>query len=549
MRIVSNNFFKTTLLAFLPCLFLTFSGCSQLDTDSKGTVSFSLNNTRAAREIARDIVSPDQATYIDVELQGGYTDSQTQELEADKDIYITFENVPVGRKINVYAQIYTLIEGEKQIIYAGTSESKIIQREENLFQFMLDFAYDSYVETSSAYIVLRPLFSVERDGRKLETNKLEFKYDEDDTRCDESFSWQRAKLSNYQKARVTFRGKDLSQDYQSSLRFRLVKFATGARYPIETKSVSASAQTYEFEIPQYINLDEIAVENSWDDSTASWAPDFTCYIDKIELIKDSSLIDPDFNKITKTTSSYVVQNPPVQNILNTNISKNKIEFDSKNDNGPYSAAYWECEDIEQYDKVSITVKCTQQNATGMRFLVKGYSPFNYPEKDTCEHTNVPDDDIDSYQFIIPNEDEAYSFTMNIADLKKGPDSSTISIQAIEFENASFTGDYAVENFGDVWTIVVEEIKLYNSFSMNISVPGSEDITVTTAESTSSYTFTAPADYTSYVWKVDGNVQEETGNVFVLDMTNLDYGIHDITLLADDENRHHSWTAQVEKSQN
>ena len=549
MRIVSNNFIKTTLLAFLPCLFLTFSGCSQLDTDSKGSVSFRLNTTRAAREIARDIVSPDQATYIDVELQGGYTDSQTQELEADKDIYITFENVPVGREINVYAQIYTLIEGEKQIIYAGTSETKTIQREENLFLFMLDFAYDSYVETSSAYIVLRPLFSVERDGHKLETNKLEFKYDEDDTKCDESFSWQRAKLSDYQKARVTFRGKDLPQANTSYLRFRLVKFATGARYPIETKSVSASAQTYEFEIPQYINLDEIAVENSWDDSTASWAPDFTCYIDKIELIKDSSLIDPDFNKITKTTSSYVVQNPPLQNILNTNISKNKIEFDSKNDNGPYSAAYWECEDIEQYDKVSITVKCTQQNATGMRFLVKGYSPFKYPEKDTCEHTNVPDDDIDSYQFIIPNEDEAYSFTMNIADLKKGPDSSTISIQAIEFENASFTGDYAVENFGDVWTIVVEEIKLYNSFSMNISVPGSEDITVTTAESTSSYTFTAPADYTSYVWKVDGNVQEETGNVFVLDMTNLDYGIHDITLLADDENRHHSWTAQVEKSQN
>lgn len=553
MRIVSNNFFKTTLLAFLPCLFLTFSGCSQLDTDSKGTVSFRLNTTRAAREIARDIVSPDQATYIDVELQGGYTDSQTQELEADKDIYITFENVPVGREINVYAQIYTLIEGEKQIIYAGTSETKTIQREENLFQFMLDFAYDSYVETSSAYIVLRPLFSVERDGRKLETNKIEFKYDEDDTKCDESFSWQRAKLSNYQKARVTFRGKDLSQDNASYLRFRLVKYATGARYPIETKSVSASAQTYEFEIPQYINLDEIAVENSWDASTASWAPDFTCYIDKIELIKDSSLIDPDFNKITKTTSSYVVQNPPVQNILNTNISKNTIEFDSKNDNGPYSAAYWECEDIEQYDKVSITVKCTQQNATGMRFLVKGYSPFKYPEKDTCESSEEIITSTNPYtnknQITIPNLNESYSFTMDIADLKKGPDDSTISIQAIEFENASFTGDYAVENFGDVWTIVVEEIKLYNSFSMNISVPGSEDITVTTAESTSSYTFTAPADYTSYVWKVDGNVQEETGNVFVLDMTNLDYGIHDITLLADDENRHHSWTAQVEKSQN
>ena len=456
MRIVSNNFFKTTLLAFLPCLFLTFSGCSQLDTDSKGTVSFRLNTTRAAREIARDIVSPDQATYIDVELQGGYTDSQTQELEADKDIYITFENVPVGREINVYAQIYTLIEGEKQIIYAGTSETKTIQREENLFQFMLDFAYDSYVETSSAYIVLRPLFSVERDGRKLETNKLEFKYDEDDTKCDESFSWQRAKLSNYQKARVTFRGKDLSQDYQSSLRFRLVKSTTGARYPIETKSVSASAQTYEFEIPQYINLDEIAVEN---ENTGSWAPDFTCYIDKIELIKDSSLIDPDFNKITKTTSSYVVQNPPVQNILNTNISKNTIEFDSKNDNGPYSAAYWECEDLDKYEMVTISVKCTSQNTTGMKFVVKGYSPFNYPQKNTSEDSAVNSENIITLSTINQTE----TFSIDIDKLKKDSNGNNISLKAILFENSSFSGDsQTIQNSGDLWAIEIEEIKLYKS---------------------------------------------------------------------------------------
>lgn len=456
MRIVSNKFFKTTLLAFLPCLFLTFSGCSQLDTDSKGTVSFSLNNTRAAREIARDIVSPDQATYIDVELQGGHKASKTQVLEAGKDIYITFEGVPVGRKINVYAQIYTLIEGEKQIIYAGTSETKTIQREENLFQFMLDFAYDSYVETSSAYIVLRPLFSVERDGRKLETNKLEFKYDEDDTKCDESFSWQRAKLSNYQKARVTFRGKDLPQANTSYLRFRLVKFATGARYPIETKSVSANAQTYEFEIPQYINLDEIAVEN---ENTGSWAPDFTCYIDKIELIKDSSLIDPDFNKITKTTSSYVVQNPPVQNILNTNISKNKIEFDSKNDNGPYSAAYWEFEDLDKYDMVTISVKCTSQNTTGMKFVVKGYSPFNYPQKNTSEDSAVNSENIITLSTINQTE----TFSIDIDKLKKDSNGNNISLKAILFENSSFSGDsQTIQNSGDLWAIEIEEIKLYKS---------------------------------------------------------------------------------------
>lgn len=455
MRIVSNNLFKTTLLAFLACLFLTFPGCSQLDTDSKGTVSFRLNTTRAAR----DIVASEEPTYIDVELQGGHKASKTQVLEAGKDIYIIFEGVPVGRKINVYAQIYTLIEGEKQIIYAGSSESKIIQREENLFQFMLDFAYDSYVETSSAYIVLRPLFSVERDGRKLETNKLEFKYDEDDTKCDESFSWQRAKLSNYQKARVTFRGKDLSQDYQSSLRIRLVKSTTGARYVLDTKAVSDTAQTYEFEIPQFINLDKIALENDWNDNMSTWAPDFTCYIDKIELIKDSSLVDPDFNKITKTTSSYVVQNPPVQNILNTNISKNKIEFDSKNDNGPYSAAYWEFEDLDKYDMVTISVKCTSQNTTGMKFVVKGYSPFNYPQKNTSEDSAVNSENI----ITLSTFNQTETFSIDIDKLKKDSNGNNISLKAILFENSSFSGDsQTIQNSGDLWAIEIEEIKLYKS---------------------------------------------------------------------------------------
>lgn len=456
MRIVSKNLFKTTLLAFLACLLLTFPGCSQLDTDSKGTVSFRLNTTKAARDLARDIVASEEPTYIDVELQGGHKASKTQELEADKDIYITFEGVPVGRKINVYAQIYTLIEGEKQIIYAGTSESKIIQHEENLFQFMLDFAYDSYVETPSAYIVLRPLFSVERDGRKLKTNKLEFKYDEDDTKCDESFSWQRAKLSDYQKARVTFRGKDLPQANTSYLRFRLVKSTTGARYVLDTKAVSDSAQTYEFEIPQYINLDEIAVEN---ENTGSWAPDFTCYIDKIELLKDSSLIDPDFNKITKTASSYVVQNPPVQNILNTNISKNKIEFDSKNDNGPYSAAYWEFEDLDKYDMVTISVKCTSQNTTGMKFIVKGYSPFNYPQKNTSEDSAVNSENI----ITLNTFNQTETFSIDIDKLKKDSNGNNISLKAILFENSSFSGEsQTIQNSGDLWAIEIEEIKLYKS---------------------------------------------------------------------------------------
>ena len=510
-------------------------------------------------------------------MQGGHKDSKTQELEADQDIYITFENVPVGRTINVYAQIYTLVEGEKQIIYAGTSESKIIQSEENLFQLMLDFAYDSYVETSSKYIVLRPLLSVERDERKLKSNKLEFKNDEDENKRDESFSWQLKKLSDYQKARVTFRGKDLPQASESSLRFRLVKSTTGARYVLETKAVSDSAQTYEFEIPQFINLDKIALENDWNYNMSTWAPDFTCYIDKIELIKDSSLIDPDFNKITKTDTTCKIINPPVQNIISTKIDKNIITFDSTqgrstNPTGSgYSAAYWEFADLENYDRVSIKVKANNpNNFEQIRIVVKGYAPFNYPSV-TQSHDGT---DI---QQIIEAADTTQILTLSRTQLVDGLDDNPLT--AILFQNDSYTGEWITTpeegtsadanlNYGEAWNLEIEEILLEKlaQFQLSISVPSSNsDINVVvkvngetqpqtsdtpiTVSSDKEIQFVADDNYTSYVWKVNSNVQTSaTGNTFTLDSNLLLSGYNDIILLADNEtlNLHHSWTAQITK---
>ncbi len=135
---------------------------------------------------------------------------------------------------------------------------KKIQQEENIFTISLALAYDSYVESSESYIVLRPLFTKEHNKQKLTTNKLTFNLQNED----ESFSWKYEAMDSFQKAQVTFKGLSLSSDAENKLRFRLVKSKTGTRYPLETRLVSNNSQTYEFEIPQYIGLDEIALENA-----------------------------------------------------------------------------------------------------------------------------------------------------------------------------------------------------------------------------------------------------------------------------------------------
>jgi len=93
-----------------------------------------------------------------------------------------------------------------------------------------------------------------------------------------------------------------------------------------------------------------------------------------------------------------------------------------------------------------------------------------------------------------------------------------------------------------------------SYSINITVAGSNDIEVFSSDITNAENkvtgkrFTAPEGYTSYVWKVDGQVQTSvTGNVFDFDMSDLVTGhIYDITLLASNETFNHSWNAQVQK---
>ena len=75
--------------------------------------------------------------------------------------------------------------------------------------------------------------------------------------------------------------------------------------------------------------------------------------------------------------------------------------------------------------------------------------------------------------------------------------------------------------------------------------------ISVVASNASVSFKAPTTYSSYKWKVDGTVQNQTGDIFTLSLLNLSSGVHDITLLAertDDAGQkiYYSYSAQVKK---
>ena len=435
----------------------------------------------------------------------------------------------------------------------------------------LGFVYNSTVTATSSLLILNPIFTIEHDNSELENNSLAFNLEAEA----ESFAWKQEALGSYQKARVTYKGLALDDGAENKLRFRLVKSKTGARYALEIRPVSSDSQTYELEIPQFINLDEIAIENNWDSENNSWAEDFTCRIERIELLKDASLIDPDFNQITKDDNSCTVQKPALQQIVYTNINKNKIEFDSRQgiyeSKGPYSAAYWEYEELDQYNKATIYVKplfsaesietVAEGSVPGRLFTVKGYSPADLSAEKTSSSSDITADNnflltpaASSEAAASTGSSNSQIFVVNLADLKNGLEGD---LTALEFQNNSGNWDSPDDdNSWAPWSMEIEKIILsvIGEYSINVTVAGSSDIEVSESNITNDQNqvtgkrFTAPEGYTSYIWKVDGQVQTSvTGNVFDFDMSSLTIGqIYDITLLASNETFNHSWSAQVKK---
>ena len=553
---------KSALPFFFNVLLLSFSGCSNLEPATTSQVSFTIS---AARAVITDSVEPSEI-YIDVELKGGHEDSKSAALSANQETTFTFDNVPVGKQVYIAAKLYTKYGSEDILLYHGQTEAQEILAEGNTFQLSFEKDYNKIVQTDSSYFVSRPLFSLENDMSRLTTNKLEFK--NNGHIPDESFIWELADLKDYQKVRMTFKGdKAAASEGADSAKthaflFQFGSTTCGALYVNEKLSVTGEKSVCEFEIPQAVNVGTIRLENDYiiGDTVEQnkWADDFNLYIEKIELIKDASLIDPDFNQVTKTDYTYTVKNPAIVAGTAVQIEKNHLKFDAlsriKRYQSQFSAAYWLCDTLSDYDKVTLTIKCNNPQESDLRFELKGYKPVHYPDLTEDKRSGNTEDIVN-----LSNPDatgpETITFTTDITNLTTGLEAG--ELQALEFVNLSFAGD----DYDDftAWKdpdIEILEIKLEKkgTYTINISVPGSQDIEVSTEDIKDSNDivigkrFTAPEGYTSYIWKVNGQIQTSfTENVFDFDMSDLITGkIYDITLLATNETFNHSWSAQVTK---
>ncbi len=551
---------KSALPFFFNVLLLSFSGCSNLEPATTSQVSFTIS---AARAVITDSVEPSEI-YIDVELKGGHEDSKSAALSANQETTFTFDNVPVGKQVYIAAKLYTKYGSEDILLYHGQTEAQEILAEGNTFQLSFEKDYNKIVQTDSSYFVSRPLFSLENDMSRLTTNKLEFK--NNGHIPDESFIWELADLKDYQKVRMTFKGdKAAASEGADSAKthtflFQFGSTTCGAQYVNEKLSVTGEKSVCEFEIPQAVNVGTIRLENDYiiGDTVEQnkWADDFNLYIEKIELIKDASLIDPDFNQVTKTDYTYTVKNPAIVAGTAVQIEKNHLKFDAlsriKRYQSQFSAAYWLCDTLSDYDKVTLTIKCNNPQESDLRFELKGYKPVHYPDLTEDKRSGNTEDIVN-----LSNPDatgpETITFTTDITNLTSGLEAG--ELQALEFVNLSFAGD----DYDDftAWKdpdIEILEIKLEKKVSSTIGIdidnPDNTDITVTQDSSTQpgKIIFTAPDTYESYVWKVNGEIQQDaTGNVFIFDkeklpdgQTDRPAGIYDISLLADQ----HSWSTQV-----
>ena len=528
MRIVPKTFIKTTLLAFLSCLVL--SGCSQFGHDSTVTasVSFSLNAARAA-------AGDGSETFDDVELQGDYKASKTVTLTADKIATVTFDNIPVGKSVNVAAQIYTMYDDVKLVLYAGESEKKALVEGENQFAVPMQIAYNSIAKGTSSCVILKPLFTSEATNTTLKTNKLDF------TSESETFSFkvntlieeEPLVLDEYQKAIITIKG---AAEGEHTIRTKFVKSPTAAMYYQDPVIISTETKPYELIIPQGIKLDSIGFENSWNDDNNGWASDYSFIIESIELIKDPSLVDPDFNVVTQTASTYTVKNPAMQKIANAGIAKNKISF-APTDTETYCAAYWEPYDTDlgDYDKITITYSLT---APEKSFRLNGYLPRDYSTgRNVDKHSN--DDSSDRDRIETHSLQETKSLDLRIL---------TNALEAGEFKAIEFKYDGT-----DPWDLQIQEIKLekISTFDIQINVPADQDINVDDTEPLTGGTrFKAPEGFTSYEWKLNGAKQTEvTGNVFDVMNSTLLYGQNDVSLRVYDGTNYYSWQAQINKAIN
>ena len=136
--------------ALLAAAFLT-AGCSLLESDSSGSVTFRIDGATAeilrhaqndksrhaelvsaSRSLTAEDVSTGSTTeglYFDIALKGDYTAKQT--LPVTEGATAVFDDIPVGARVYAEATAYKIENDEKQILYTGKSDEITVREGKN----------------------------------------------------------------------------------------------------------------------------------------------------------------------------------------------------------------------------------------------------------------------------------------------------------------------------------------------------------------------------------------------------------------------------------
>lgn len=481
MPLTTHGHLRSKVLAVLAAITLVFvTGCSQSLDGQDTTVSFCIDSNilqqlQISQNInqARAAEASSQTTKLSVSLKGAYEKNQLIELTSDGAV-VEFTKISTGKKIWAEAEIYFEYEdlNLKETLYTGKSEIITVRKGENIIDLKLDQSpkqFNLVSKSDSVYTVINPIMINEEDGKSFNSNIVEFSYDD----FVERVYWKPldndVNVYDYQKARITYRGVNLKTDEENVLAFKTLRLNSFKNYYRDQKPATAEVLTYEMTIPQGKKIDCLGIENKWDwESGANdWEKDFSFEIERIELIKDSSLV------IDYDAAVYVDEYPELQPIANVDTYGNTIRFKSKDAKGQlhedgniddgYAAAYWEFDAIGNYDKVAVTVKIPDyKDMRQIDFITKGYRPYYENEEDVdfrsgdARFVFIQTKDDDPYAPVYKGE--SVRIVMGLEDLFM--ENNQMPPAAIEFMNNLYQGNWGPDmEWDDNWNLEIEKIEL------------------------------------------------------------------------------------------
>ena len=333
--------------------------------------------------------------------------------------------------------------------------------------------YNKVSKSGDSFIIEKPLFKTEWTEVIQSTNKLVFSSENEI----EGFCIKIDNLSEYQVLELTYKGGNLKNDEENVIAPMFDKYLTyNHRIYRNRETVSAESKTVQIDIPQGVGIDVFIIQNKCngenDDPSLpeGWEKDFSFFVEKIELKKDSSKVP---YKETITSDSYIIEKPQLQVIWHADVDGNKVYFKSeeglKADDKDFTAVYWEFADLADYNKAVITVK----GSTAGVLSFAGYSPYNHNSKSWAKedmhdyHSGWTNGCwVENWESNRVGDNGTVYYTSKFAvDLRNyipNDNGTKKPFKALEIKNSYYTETLEGNNdwFLTDWDIEVEKIELY-----------------------------------------------------------------------------------------